>query len=211
MIRTSSPTPAAATRRGVSRRAVVHAGAWSVPVLSLAAIAPSFAASSCPAGALGIIADRFTGVRDYTASTGGGRVVVTSLRVRNNGPDALPQGVLTYTVTIPEDWGAFTGWAGSTPPPPGWTIGGYGTSTVTLTPTSIAKALAVGEEFDLTDSSVAGGRTLVFTTARRYNGEANAATTGVVEATVSTTQTVPNAFTPDSSSGDVFGGAWSGS
>lgn len=203
-------TTGAAAHNGVSRRTVVRAGGWSIPVVAVATAAPAFAASVDPRGTLGIIPERFTGVRDYTPSTGAGRVTVTALRVRNNGPSAVPAGVLTYTLTIPEEWGTFTSWAGSTPSPAGWTIDGYGTTTLTLAPTSTARGLAVAEEFDLTAPSSAGGRSLVFLTTRRFNGANNAATTGDVVATVATTKAVPNEFAPDSSSAAVIGGRWPG-
>lgn len=49
----STGAPAAETRKGVSRRALMQGAAWTVPAVMLSTVAPAYAASTyCPGGAL---------------------------------------------------------------------------------------------------------------------------------------------------------------
>lgn len=200
------PTSGRGGRQAVSRRNVVRTAAWSVPAVSIAAGSPAFAASS-PEGTLEFKLAQFTGTRGANSVLPGGTgwFRVQNMEIRNTGPDALPAGLLVFTITVPTQWGNVTGPTPARPLPTGWSVSGYGTRTITLTPAATIGAIPANGDYDIADLGGAGG---LSDTDLWFETSANDLLVRTLSATVSTSQAAPNQFTGDAVSGLTAGATW---
>lgn len=117
-----------------SRRTVVRGAAWSVPVVSMAATAPAFAASTCKDGDYEI-----RWASDYNATT----KVATANRISTSGSGTVGSAALTLTVTNKFNGtmqAGSTGGYSNLATSPG-NIGGLGTRGLTIMQQSTTRSL----------------------------------------------------------------------
>lgn len=80
----NDPSPESPRRSALPRRAVVSAGAWSIPVVAAATAAPTFAASACVGGTARAVQWQANTTNDNNFTTQAGTVIGNSITVTSD-------------------------------------------------------------------------------------------------------------------------------